>query len=157
MKLYELTQAYQAILDLDIDQDSLDLALQSLDDTLQEKAENIGRLIAQLEAENVAYKNEIDRLLAKKKANDQKQMKIEEYLDFNLKAMGITKLETALFKFSYRKSESVVIDDLELIPEAYKRVKTTVDADKTTIKSALKNGLLVGGAHIEEKQNLQIK
>jgi seryl-tRNA synthetase len=157
MRLYELTQTYQEISDLDLDQDSLEAVLESLTDTVQEKADNIGKLITQLEAESVAYKHEMDRLANKKKQNDTKIEGIKTYLDFNLKAMNIQKLETPLFKFSYRKSESVVIDDLEAIADEYKRVKTVVDADKTSIKSALKNGLQVTGAHIEEKQNLQIK
>ena len=144
-------------MDLDLDQESLDMALESLEDTVQEKAENIGRIIAQIDAENAAYKTEIDRLSAKKKSNEQKSMRVVEYLDFNLRAMEITKLDTPLFKFSYRKSEAVVVDDITLLTEMYTRTKTVVEADKSEIKFAIKSGIEVPGAHVEVKQNLQIK
>jgi len=157
LKLYELTQTYQDILDLDLDIESLETVLGSLTDTVQEKAENIGKLIAQLNAEAEAYRVEIDRLNTKKRMAESKADQVKSYLDYNLKQMGIAKLETPLFKFSYRKSESVVIDDTEALNDTYKRFKTVVDIDKVAIKLAVKNGLVVTGAHIEEKQNLQIK
>ena len=157
MKLYQLTATYQDILDLDLDSDSLETVLASLTDTVQEKAENIGKLIAQLNAESEAYRVEIDRLATKKRMAESKADQVKSYLDYNLKQMGIAKLETPLFKFSYRKSESVVIDDTEALNDTYKRFKTVVDIDKAAIKLAVKNGLVVAGAHVEEKQNLQIK
>jgi len=157
LKLYEITQTYQDILDLDLDSESLETVLASLTDTVQEKADNIAKLITQLEAESIAYKVEMDRLAAKKRQNDSKSEQIKSYLDYNLKQMGIAKLDTPLFKFSYRKSDSVVIDDTEALNDTYKRFKTVVDIDKVAIKLAVKNGLVVTGAHIEEKQNLQIK
>jgi len=157
LKLYEITQTYQDILDLDLDSDSLETVLASLTDTVQEKADNIGKLIAQLNAEAEAYRVEIDRLNTKKRMAESKADQVKSYLDYNLKQMGIAKLETPLFKFSYRKSESVVIDDTEALNDTYKRFKTVVDIDKVAIKLAVKNGLVVTGAHIEEKQNLQIK
>lgn len=157
MKLYELTQVYQAILDLDLDQESLDTALESLNDTLEEKANNIGKVISQLQAESAAYKTEIDRLNAKKKQAESKAEGLKEYLDFAFKSLNVTKLETPLYKFSYRKSESVAIDNIDEIQDQYKRTEVVVSADKTSIKSAIKAGLEVKGAHIEEKQNLQIK
>jgi seryl-tRNA synthetase len=157
MKLYELTQTYQTILDLDIDQESLETALESLNDTLEEKANSIGKVISQLNAESAAYKTEIDRLNAKKKQSESKVESLKEYLDFAFKSMNVSKLETPLYKFSYRKSESVFIDNLEEIQEQYKRTEVVISVDKTSIKSAIKAGLEVKGAHIEEKQNLQIK
>jgi len=157
LKLYEITQTYQDILDLDLDSESLETVLASLTDTVQEKADNIAKLITQLEAESIAYKVEMDRLAAKKRQNDSKSVQIKSYLDYNLKQMGIAKLDTPLFKFSYRKSEQVVIDDSDALNDTYKRFNTVVDIDKVAIKLAVKNGLVVAGAHIEEKQNLQIK
>ena len=157
MRLYELTATYQEILDMDLDSDSLETVLASLTDTVQEKAENIGKLIAQLNAESEAYRVEIDRLTTKKRMAESKADQVKSYLDYNLKQMGIAKLETPLFKFSYRKSEQVVIDDTESLNDTYKRFKTVVDIDKAAIKLAVKSGIVVTGAHIEEKQNLQIK
>ncbi len=157
MKLYELTATYQEILDMDLDSDSLETVLASLTDTVQEKAENIGKLIAQLNAEAEAYRVEIDRLATKKRMTESKVDQVKSYLDYNLKQMGIYKLETPLFKFSYRKSDSVVIDDSEAVGVDYKRFETVMSIDKASIKKALKSGLAVTGAHIEEKQNLQIK
>jgi len=49
------------------------------------------------------------------------------------------KLETNLYKISYRKSESVEIINEEMIPQEFMKEKTTVAPDKTAIKEALKN------------------
>jgi len=61
-----------------------------------------------------------------------------------------------LFKLSFRKSESVKIDNEELIPNIYVREELVSTVNKKELKQALKNGE-VPGCHIETKQNLQIK
>ncbi len=68
----------------------------------------------------------------------------------------IDKIETPTLKISFRKSESVEVDegfnDPEFITE-----KTVVTVDKIKLKSALKNGDFIIGARINHNLNLQIK
>ena len=58
-------------------------------------------------------------------------------------------------KISFRKSESVEIDNVEELEDRFKRVK--VEADKTAIKQAIKSGKEVKGARLVENNNLQIR
>lgn len=56
---------------------------------------------------------------------------------------------------SFRKSEQVVIDDENEVPESFRKVTWTLD--KTAIKNSIKAGVNVPHACIEERMNLQIK
>ena len=56
---------------------------------------------------------------------------------------------------SYRKTQSVVVDDLTALKPEFLRVKT--EPDKTAIKEVLKAGAEVAGAHLEERQSMSIK
>jgi len=86
MKLYELSQTYAEILELDLETEELDLVLDSLEGTVAEKANGVLCIVKTLEAEQDAYKKEIDRLseLSKKASNKADGMK--KYLSNNLKA-----------------------------------------------------------------------
>ncbi len=155
--MYELQETYNDMMCLDLTEEEMDLALNSLKDSVEEKAENIAMILNQFEAEKNMYDNEIKRLTAKKKAIDSKASKLKEYLATSLQSMNIDKLQGKLFEFSFRKSESVTIDDETLIPKEFIKVKTTESADKTAIKKALKLFIPIEGCHLEIKQNLQIK
>jgi hypothetical protein len=65
------------------------------------------------------------------------------------------------FKVSFRKSESLVIDDESLISEDLKIFVPPSDwyfkTDKNVLKKALKEWVEIQGIHIETKENLQIK
>lgn len=156
MKLYELTEVYAELLNLDLEEHDLSTTLDSLQGTVTEKAEGILMVMKTLEAEQDAYIKEIARINELKKKVDNKVKGMKNYLSYNLQQMDIQKLDTKLFKLSFRKSESVVIDDKTKLPEEYIKVKTTESPDRTALKKALKDGT-IEGCHIETKQNLQIK
>ena len=69
----------------------------------------------------------------------------------------VDKIESPLLKISFRASESVEIDDVDSIPAEYMVTKTTTQPDKVKLKSAIKAGELIIGAHIQVNKNLQIK
>jgi hypothetical protein len=69
----------------------------------------------------------------------------------------INRLETPPLKISFRKSESVEIDDESAISFAYLKEKITYTIDKTAIKEAIKKGEVVAGARLQVNQNIQIK
>ena len=156
MKLYELTEVYTTLLNLDTEEQDLNAAMESLQGTVVEKAEGILKVMKSLEAEEQAFQNEIDRMKELQTKLKNKRESMKDYLSYNLQSMDIQKLDAGLFKLSFRKSESVVIDNQEELPKEYIKVKTTESPDKTALKKALKNGE-VPGCHIQVKQNLQIK
>lgn len=154
--LYELTGVYQQIYDMDMDDETKLDTLESIDWTedYENKVENYIKVMKNLDADIEARKNEIDRL---KKLNDvdkSKKERMKTDLATSMELTGHEKVDTTLFKVSFRKSEAVEVDDL-LLPEAYK--VATWKADKKRLKEDLKNGLEILGAELVERKNLNIR
>jgi len=132
-------------------------------ENLTEKLENMGKVIANLEGDINACDGEIHRLADMKLA---KEIAINSIRKAMLSALtnvvppdkrGVHKLETSLFKFSTRKSQQVVINDLRAIPSEFKVVNTTETPDKTKIKNAINQGRTVKGASLSTNINLHIR
>lgn len=103
-----------------------------------------------------AYKENADHFKKKADAAKNKAESLKQWLEY---ALGGAKFEAddKTVSISYRKSEVVDIPDESKIPKAYKRVEKVVKVDKIAIKNAIKSGLVVKGAALLEKQNIQIK
>lgn len=157
MKLYEIKETYHNLMSLDIDDEKMALALQSVTDTLAEKVENIGWVLRTLEAENNAYNAEIERFKALSKSNISKTKWLKNYLSNTLKDMNVDKLSTDSFKLFFRKSTSINITNEASISKQYLTKKTSYTPNKTKIKKAIQKGIKVNGASLIENQNLQIK
>ena len=84
---------------------------------------------------------------------------IKSYLNKALEGKKFTADDESV-SVTFKKSESVNVDkcDLNALKDEYVRViPKSLEADKVAIKKALKMGLDVPGAYIEEKVNIQIK
>lgn len=154
--LYELTGQYLEIYNLDMDDETKQDTLDSIDwaEDYENKVENYIKVIKNLDADIEARKNEIDRL---KKLNDSdkaKKDRMKTTLEESMELTGHDRVDTPLFKVSFRKSEAVEVDDL-LLPEAYK--VATYKPDKKRLKEDLKNGLEILGAELVERKNLSIR
>lgn len=167
MKLYEIAVEYQNFLEAiengDIPEEAIIDTLESITSILEDKADNIACLIKNMSAEAEAIKVEEAKLSERRKAKEKQVDRLKEYLSTTLLASGYTKIETARNKITFRKSESVAVDDeAEFIKwamgneDAYLTYKDPT-INKTAVKEALKNGIELNGVRIESKQNLQIK
>ncbi|SEN95402.1 virus Gp157, partial [Peptostreptococcus russellii] len=68
------------------------------------------------------------------------------------------KIETSIGKLAIRTSKAVEISaDINTLPDEYKRVKTTVEANKTELKKALQSGEHIDGVEIVENYSLNIR
>ena len=105
---------------------------------------------------NIAIDEEIARLQGIKKRNEKLVDRLKESMKFALETFGESK-KVDTFTLSLRKSKSVEILDMELLPATYITSKTTISADKKAIKEAIESGLSIPGATIKENHNLQIK
>jgi len=112
-------------------------------------------VIKSKEAFNSNIDAEIKRLQAMKKANTNLVDRLNNSLLDAVKLYG--DITAGLTTFTTRKSESVVIEDEELIDKEYKTVKVTTSISKADIKKAIKAGVDVPGAILQENQNLRIK
>ena len=166
MNLYTITQDFNDLLDMlnqaqeenDLDQVALiESGLEITQDNFKDKATNYVKFIRSEEAGLSAIDEEIKRLTALKKSKVSKIDNLEARLSNSMQSIGFDKYDLGLFKLSFRKSTSVEVIDVDQLPEGFKRVKTTVDADKIAIKKAIEAGQEVSGATIKNSVSLQIK
>ena len=151
--LYEIQKELLECVDLETGEIIDVEKLGALELEKDKKIENIALFIKNLKADKEAYKKEKQLFAEKEKAADKKIESLTSYLEGFLEG---EKFKSTRVTISYRKSESVAIDDIAKISEDYlKFAEPTLD--KTMIKAALKEGIEVPGAHIEKKQNIQIK
>ena len=100
---------------------------------------------------------EIKRLQALKKQREKASEYLKERIKHAMDTFSIEEIKTPLVKINFRKSETVEVDDVNLLPLTYKVVKITEQSDKAAIKAAIKDGVEVVGCRIETHRNLQIK
>lgn len=159
MKLYELADNYNELMTLlddeEVTAEELADTLDGINDAIEVKVDNICRVRKYLESKVEVYKAEAKRLTALAKQAENNADGMKQYLDEQLKRMNIKKMDTELFKLSYRKSDTVNVLDINAVPDEYKKI--TVAPDKTAIKKAIKEGKGIAGCELVVNQNLQIR
>lgn len=162
LSLYNIQQEYISVVESIIDNDGLlseemEAALQINKDQLENKSQCYGFIVRQLEGECDMIDNEIKRLEAMKKSRGKTVDRLKESVSKAMQLYEIDKIETPTLKISFRKSESIEIEEESLIDEKYMTVKTTKTPDKKAIKEAIKAGEIVLGVTLKENQNIQFK
>ena len=166
MKLYELTNDYlalmQAIDDGEIPEDAIADTLEAITACIEDKADSIACMLKSLDAECVAIKAEEAKLAERRKAKEKAYERIKQYLSETLQRAGLDKVETARNRITFRKSESVEVDEIAFITWAQKNREDLLTysdpkINKTEVKRALKDGIEIVGAELVSKQNIQIR
>ena len=154
--LYELTGQFLDIYNLELDEETKADTLDSIDwqTDYEEKVENYIKVIKNIESDVEARKAEIKRLTELNKADEKKKDHLKETLSTSMQLTGHERVDTPLFKVSFRKSQAVEVDEL-VLPESYK--VATWKPDKKRLKEDLKNGLEIVGATLVERKNLSIR
>lgn len=154
--LYELTGQFLDIYNLELDEETKLDTLDSIDwqTDYEEKVENYIKVIKNIESDVEARKAEIKRLTELNKVDEKKKDHLKETLSNSMQLTGHERVDTPLFKVSFRKSQAVEVDEL-VLPESYK--VATWKPDKKRLKEDLKNGLEIVGASLVERKNLSIR
>lgn len=160
MKLYELTQNYMNLQELledpEIPAEVITAALEEVGEEIEEKAENIAKLIKSMEADAAAIKEEEVRLSSKRKSLEGRVKNLKEYLEGAMRAVDKKKIKGKLFSFNIQKNPaSLDIYDTSMIPKDYIKVVETFD--NAEIKKALKEGIEVPGAILTQSESLRIR
>lgn len=160
--LYQIEQEYLNIVQSIIDAggeitEEQETALSISKEQLQNKGVCYGFIVKELEGNIDLIDLEIKRLNALKKPLVNSIDRLKNNLSQAMQMFDVTELKTPLLKINFRKSESVEIEDLNLLDSNYIKVVTTKTADKIAIKEAIKSGENVQGAVLVTNQNLQIK
>ena len=157
MNLYELSLSFQEVQNMDLDPEVMKDTLDSIEDAIESKAENIAKLIRNLESDVSAYKEEEDRLKTKRQATENKVKWLKTYLEDNMKLTGKTKFKSGMFNFAIQKNPaSVNITDEKIIPEEF-LIQQPPKVDKTSLKEILKRGIEVPGAELKQTEGLRIR
>jgi hypothetical protein len=161
MKLYELGEAYQHVLDAavqDDDDEPFSPALRQIEDAIEVKAENLAKVIKTLEAEGTAIKKEVARLTARAAARQNKAEHLKDYLLAQLESVGLDSVKGALLSVGLQNSPlSCQITAEELVPEEFKSVVTSIAIDRRAIIEQAKEGRVIDGVRIEQKRHLRIR
>jgi hypothetical protein len=135
----------------------LELQLTINQEQLEQKARGYGFVVKQMESDVLIIDAEIKRLGELKKARIKTIERLETTVSNAMQLYQINRLETPTLKISFRKSESVEIDNEADIPAQFLKEKITYTIDKVAIKEAIKKGEVVIGARLQVNQNIQIK
>ena len=157
MNLYELSLAFQEVQNMDLDPEVMKDTLDSIGGTFENKAENMAKLIRNLESDRLAYKEEEDRLKTKRQAVENKLEWLKTYLKDCMKLIGKTKFKSGMFNFSIQKNPvSVNINNKKILPEDY-LIPQPPKVNNTLLKKALKDGIEVPGAELKQTEGLRIR
>lgn len=108
--------------------------------------------IKQIESESIMLDNEIKRLQELKKSREKTIERLKEVLLYSMQLHGLDKIVTETLTISTRKSKSINVIDIELLP--FDCLKIEKKAIKTEIKKYFDNGTDIQGA--EQVENITI-
>lgn len=160
-KLYEIDQAILECIDAETGE-ILDFErLSELQMERDAKIENAALWYKNLLSDAEQYKAEKELFAERERIAKNQAEGLKKWLDF---ALGGEEMKTTKVFITYRKSESVEIED----DEKFVKYAQSEDRDdllsykdptpnKTAIKKALKEGLKIDGVTLVKKQNINIK
>lgn len=168
MRLFEFAREFQEFQDLvenhldfnDVTGEVIDNSevigelFKELNIGFSDKLDNTMLYVSLLNGQSETLDKEIKRLQGKKKVIDNKVERLRDIVKSSFIEAGIDKFESSMYKFRIGKSESVEIENIELLGSDYIRVKK--EADKVAIKKAIKSGVEVDGACIVVNNSLVV-
>lgn len=162
MKLYELPEQYraweQAVVDAgDEVTEELAVAFDRLEATLQEKADAIGWMVRQAEADEQAFRELSRDFAAKARAAAGRSASLKAYLMRVLRAMGLDGVKGRVFTVSIARAGSPAIRWASAgeIPDGFARVETRLDGEAA--QQAYRLGVLPEGFEVTHSESLRIR
>lgn len=162
--MYELTSDYNEVLELasnpEIDPQAITDTLEAINAEIEIKAENMAKVLRELEGMATALKAEEQRLAARRKSIENNVDKIKTWLYETMKTTGKTKFKTPLFSFAIAKNGGkipVVVDvDTAELPDEFVIVMEKPDTE--AIRAYIEKHGTCAYAHYGERgESLRIK
>ncbi len=156
--LYSIQGKYQQLLNLaeQLDPELLKDTLESIDDELETKAENVAFVIKELEGQSLILEKETKRLAERKNTINNNVKRLKQSLFDAMITANKQKIKTNLFTLDIRKNPPslIVEDESKLLNYLIEQPKKL---DKTKLGDDLKKGIEVPGAKIIQTERLQIR
>lgn len=162
MKLYEIPEEYRKVIEgVQVDEDTGEIlgtdALVEFAGDLNETIKNTGLYLFELDSEAQQIDAQIKRLKARKDGMKRRADTLKNLMLDAMTSSGLKKVSDPLVTVYLRKSTATIVDNMELIPKDLLRVKVETSPDLVAISKTIKSGIEVPGAHLEERQNVNIK
>ena len=137
--------------------------LDALNGSIEEKLDAVTCVYKQQMYEVAMIEAEIARLQERLKPKKNAANRLKDYVCTCMMGTGMDKLETPRNRLSFRKSEKVMIDDVDGFVQWAQEYNPELltfkqpEPNKTEIKRILKSGQTIEGCRVESCMNLQIK
>ncbi|MED5073390.1 siphovirus Gp157 family protein [Anoxybacillus geothermalis] len=158
MKLYELAANYVELMNMadEMDSEAIVDTLEAIRDEIELKAENIAKLIRNLEADARAIREEEKRLNEKRTAIENKVKRLKAYLFKQLEHAGIQRIKRpTITVYIQDNPPSVDVVDISVIPEEF--LKHKVEVDKKSILERIKSGEQIPGVELKREKGVRIR
>ncbi len=158
MRLYDLTGKYKQLMDMeeDLDPTLFHDTLDSIDDAIEEKAVNYGRIIKMLNSDIKEIDVELKRLQKKKQSIENKSNIMKETLTQAMIDTGKQKIKSPLISvWMQRNPAKLIIPDEKQLQADYFIVTRVPDTKQ--IAEDLKAGKEIVGAHLEQSEGIRIR
>ena len=161
-KLYDLAADYAKVKELleneDIEPEIMQDTLESIEGAMEVKAKNIAILVQGLGSDASIIKAEEQRLAQRRKAIENKQKWLKDYLKSQMEYAGIDRFKTPTHTIALQNNPPALhITDEKKIPAEYQvLVPERWEIDKKAVKDALKDGE-VPGAELVVGRSLRIR
>lgn len=164
MNLYNIADEYQNILAEtfnletgEVDETSL-AKLDQVTEKLEDKGIAIASFIKNLEAERKAIEDAKKHMLEREKSLERRAEWLTNYLQTNMERCGINEIKSPYFVVKLKKCPvSVNIQNENILPNDYKKVKEMTTIDKLKIKDDLLSGVVIPGAALKQNNRLEIR
>lgn len=158
MSIYEIDDSIMSLVDMETGEIEDTKRFDELQMERTKKVENIGCYYKNLVAEVKAMKEEEANLEQRRKAVENKALRIKNLLVYALKGK---KFESPRLRCSYRKAKSVHVDD-DFVAWAEEHADDLLTfkeptPNKAAIKAALEGGREIAHAAIVPSESLQVK
>ena len=165
--LYDIDSRIEALLSLP-EEDVVDVEtgevkrdiwseLDALDIERREKIANIALFIKQAKAEAAMLREYAKQISDRARAKETRVERLIAHTAASMMQYADRTIEDKRVRVTATTSKSVDVPDVSVLPDEYKRVKTTIEADKTKLAKALKAGETFEGVYVIEKPTLRIK
>lgn len=158
-KLYEIANAYAELENSGMDPEFIADTLEGIQGELEDKIENVIKLIKNEEAYAEALKNEAKSFSARAKLSDNKIEQLKQYVVSSMSTAGLAKIRAGMMAVTVKKPlRSVEIIDVSKIPVEHVDFETVTKPHTLDIKKLLEAGQEVPGCELKTgKPSLLIK
>lgn len=162
MTLYQLADQYlqlaQAMRDNEVPDEVIADTLEGASGDIEHKAWNIAAMIEEFEGQAGMMKYAEQRMAIRRKSLEKRIDWLKRYLIQQLTRVGLYEIDTPEFAIRVRDNPPrVVLDNEELVPDAYKEEEIVVNLRKDELRRAMLEGEIIPGVHLERSQRLAIK